>query len=265
MVTQSIFVNDLSVVAPGLVKRDHVLSILCGDKQWHAEPLPKMAPGLLPANERRRTTPVIMIALQTIMPLLHSDDDLDRTTTVFASSDGDLAIDDKICRALTRPEKIVSPIQFHNSVHNAPAGYWALAESMRAPSVSISAGDGTFVAGLLDAISQVISEQENVLFVAYDVAAPEPLLAVRRFEYSLGIALRLGIKREPGYLGTICVSLDANENEISTCQNGSLEPLRTGNPVGAGLPLLEALARKSNASIVIPYIMNKRIHVEICQ
>jgi hypothetical protein len=262
MVTEPVYINGLSVVAPGLIDRDSVFSILRGDEQWQAEDLPKFIPGILPPNERRRTTPTINLAIQTIQPLFRSEEDLEQIATVFASSDGDLAIDDKICRALAREEKMLSPTLFSNSVHNAPAGYWAIATSLRTSSVSLSAGNETFAAALVDSITQVISERQNVLLVAYDVVAPEPLNTVRRFEYSLGLALRLSLTKESGSSGSIAISLDGEENEVTTCLNKSLEPLRTGNPIGAGLPLMETLVRKPEPLIInIPYIQGKTLQV----
>jgi len=263
MVSEKVYINGLSVIAPGLVEHDDVLAVLLGEKKWCPEPLPNLVPSLLPANERRRSTTLIKLALKTIQPLLKSDDDLTLTATVFASSDGDLDIDDKICRALGKEEKIVSPTQFHNSVHNAAAGYWAIAASMRATSVSLSAGDGTFAAGLIDALTQSLSEQQNVLFVAYDVVAPEPLNTVRHFDYPVGIALRLGTTREDSCLGMIQVSLNDIKTNITHCKNDSLEPLRNGNPIGAGIPLLEVLAMNSSESVILPYIMGKHLQVNI--
>ena len=265
---KSIYINGLSIVAPGLIAQDLIdqnksFSILRGEEDWYAEPLPKLVPNMLPANERRRTTQVINIALQTIQPLLHKNDDLDETATIFASSDGDLVIEDKICTALSQIEKIVSPTHFHNSVHNAPAGYWAIAASMRAESISISAGDGTFSAGLIDAITQVVNEQKTVLLVAYDAVAPEPLDAKRHFAHSIAIALRLGTKAEQGYIGKISISIDTNNSNDTPCQNKSLEPLRLSNPIGLGIPLLEALVRNASTSVNIPYIMEQHLVVKV--
>lgn len=265
MVTNKVYVNGLSVIAPGLSDPDKSRAILRGDVQWESEPLPKLVPSSLPANERRRTTALIKLALQTIQPLLHDEDDLEKTATVFASSDSDLEIEDKICEALTQNVKMVSPTQFHNSVHNAPAGYWAIASSMSSASTSLSAGNATFAAGLTEAVTQVICDEQTVLFACYDMVAPDPFDAVRHFDYSLGIGLRLGVKKEAGCLGSISLSLDEVEQKISPCQNASLEPLHKGNPVGQGMPLLEALTKKSNTSIILPHMMNSLMQVNVSQ
>jgi hypothetical protein len=265
MVTNKVYVNGLSVIAPGLFDADKSMAILRGEVPWEFEPLPKLVPSSLPANERRRTTSVIKLALQTMQPLLHADDDLERSATIFASSDGDLETEDKICAALTQNEKMVSPTQFHNSVHNAPAGYWAIASSMSSASTSLSAENFTFVAGLIESVTQAICDEQTVLFVAYDMATPSPFDTVRHIDYSLGIGLRLGIKQEQGCLGSINLSLENTEKKISSCQNTSLEPLYQGNPVGQGIPLLEALAKKSETSIVLPHMMNSIMQINVSQ
>ena len=47
------------------------------------------------------------------------------------------------------PNGTISPTQFHNSVHNAAAGYWHIAAGSAAPSLSVGGHDGAFAAGLL--------------------------------------------------------------------------------------------------------------------
>jgi len=43
--------------------------------------------------------------------------------SVFASSGGDGHNCHEICQALSLEERLISPTRFHNSVHNAAAGY----------------------------------------------------------------------------------------------------------------------------------------------
>ena len=237
-----------------MIDPDTSLAILQGQQAWQADTMPNLIPSLLPANERRRVTAIIKLALQTIQPLLKPNDDLGSIATVFASSYGDMAIVDKICCALDTDEKMISPTQFHNSVHNAPAGYWAIASSMSGPSVSLSAGQYSFSVGLLEAISQVCVENDSVLLVAYDEPLPDCFGTPPMIDVPLGIAMRLGPKAEPGTLGCCSIELDAQQKEVSVCRNKSLEVLRHGNAIGAGLPLMEALARRARMQVVLPYL-----------
>ncbi len=85
---------------------------------------------------------------------------------------GDLQVTDRVCMALGQPGAPVSPIHFHNIVHNATAGYWSIGAHAQAGSVSLSAGEASFAAGLLEALSIVVSEQAPVLLVSYEQPAP---------------------------------------------------------------------------------------------
>ena len=58
---------------------------------------------------------------------------------VFASTHGDLAITDYMCATLAGAPRELSPTKFHNSVHNAPAGYWTIATHCHAASNAVCA------------------------------------------------------------------------------------------------------------------------------
>jgi hypothetical protein len=260
--SMSVYVNGVSVVGPGLIESDQTLAVLRGEKQWRHAPLPALKPTMLPANERRRTTPLIKLALQAMQNLLREQDDLNTVASVFASSDGDLEIVDKMCRALADAAQMVSPTVFHNSVHNAPAGYWSIAASMHGSSTSISAADATFMVGLMEAMTRVIAEQGVVLYVAYDIPAPPPLHVKRPFAFPLAIALRLGSSAETGVLGTLRLHGETDKT-WTRCRNVSLEPLREGVPAGYGLPLVEALCRRARMEVDMPYLSGKSYAVTV--
>jgi len=257
----SVFVNDVVVIGPGLIDQTLSRSILSGQCSWKHQGMPLLKPEMLLANERRRTTPVIKLALECIQGLLRDYDDLETVSTVFASSDGDFEITDKICAALTEEDKIVSPTLFHNSVFNAPAGYWSIASLMRGASTSLSAGDATFMSGLQEAVTQVGVEGGTVLFVAYDYPGPVFLDTCRPFDYPLAIAMRLGDTAEHKVLGTLELDGVNEEAMMSNCRNVSLESLRKGSPIGYGLPLIEALIRKARMQVVLPYLMDKKFKI----
>lgn len=259
----TVFINDIAVIGPGLIDQKNTRSILLGQSNWSYQEMPPLKPEMLPANERRRTTPVIKLALECIQRLLRDYDDLQTTSTVFASSDGDLEIADKMCIALAEDEKIVSPTLFHNSVHNAPAGYWSIASLMRGASTSLSTGDATFMSGLQEAVTQVETDGGTVLFVAYDYPAPQLLDKCRHFEHPLAIAMRLGGEAEYKVLGTLSLEgVDKNAKE-SHCRNVSLEPLRKALPIGSGLPLVEALVRRARMQVIIPYLRDEKFRISI--
>lgn len=259
----TVYINDISLIGPGLIDRTDTLSILRGQSNWNYQEMPLLKPDMLPANERRRTTPVINIALQCIQKLLRDYDDLQAISTVFASSDGDLEIADKISTALAEDKKIISPTLFHNSVYNAPAGYWSIASLMRGPSTSLSAGDATFMCGLQEAVTQVEVEGGTLFYVAYDYPAPQLLDSCRHFDYPLAIAMRLGEEAEYKVLGTLTLEDIDKAADESNCRNVSLELLRKSSPVGSGLPLIEALVRRARMQIIMPYLRDGKFRVSI--
>jgi hypothetical protein len=228
-----------------------------------AEMLP-MVPSLLPVNERRRTTQLIKLALQSGQDALDKwSGDVGELATVFANSDGDLEIVDKIMIALGMDGKPVSPTHFHNSVHNAPAGYWSIATRSRAPSTSISAFDASFSAGLLEAAAQVIDEKRDVLLVSYDIPPPPTLHSFRPLVAPFAAALLLTMKDGVEAQAQIEISLMADDNNQSTLTDINLESLRRDNPAARCLPLLLQLANKGLGEVTIPYLSGQALHIKV--
>ena len=170
--------------------------------------------------------------------------------TVLASSGGDSEVLNKICMALTEPDRAVSPTQFHHSVHNTPAGYWAIATGCTLSSLSLSAYDGSFAAGLREAAALASTEATRVLLIAYDLPLPFPLAERRTIVAPFAVALllnpapineRLALLRiKPGCSGT-----------ADRLESAELEQLRAGNPAARSLPLLCAIARRRAGPIAL--------------
>ena len=238
---------------------EQALPILTGKAQWQSSDFPKLVPQLLPANERRRTTNYIKLALQVADEANIPNKSL---PAVFASSNGDFSISDHICNTLTMTPKYISPTQFHNSVHNAPSGYWAIAAKSPAASTSISTGDSTFASGLLEAATQVLSEQEDVLYVAYDYPASAPLDKFSDVSEAFATAFVLSLNKTDNSYASIKLNI-THDNEISNCVNTSLNDLKNSNPIAESLPLLEALCLKNSTTIHLPYLNNSTLMVEV--
>jgi hypothetical protein len=150
------------------------------------------APELLPPNERRRAPDSVLLALEAAQAACRAAAaDPAALSSIFASTHGDLGITDALCATLARDPTEVSPIRFHNSVHNAAAGYWTIGCGCRAPSTAISAYRATFAQGLLEAALQLQAGEPAVLLVAYDSASEGPLAAVSRSSGLFGLALVL--------------------------------------------------------------------------
>ncbi len=145
----------------------------------------------------------------------------------------------------------VSPTRFHNSVHNAPAGYWAVATGSCEPSTSLCAYDTSFVAGLLDAAAQATVDDRPVTLVAYDLPYPEPLNFVRPIENLAGLALVLTPWRTDNSLARLDIASGEPGMNPTAMADARLERLRSGNPAARGLPLLATIASEHSATICL--------------
>lgn len=259
-----LYINSLSVIAPGMLGLDQALPILRGEQEWHYHPLDKIVPALLPANERRRTTPLIKLALYAGQEAMPDASATNAVATVFASSDGDMEIIDKICTALTQADKPVSPTLFHNSVHNAAAGYWAIAAQFKNTSVSLSAGEASFSAGMLEAATQLAAEEDTVLYIAYDHPAPPLLDTHRHFEFPFATAMLLSNEKTATTLAAISIESIMDAPTLSRCHNAPLEKMRQGNPIARSLPMLEAIVAEADSAVCLPYLQQQGMVIRIC-
>ncbi len=259
---KAIYINSLSIAAPGLVGLEQATPVLKGEQAWQSVEFPKLAPQLLPANERRRMTNYIKLAISVADQASTSDKSLG---AVFASSYGDLYITDHICNSLSQTPKFISPTQFHNSVHNAPSGYWAIAAKSTAASTSLSTGDSSFSSGLLEAVTQVLSTEKDILLVAYDYPATAPLDKCVDISEPFATACVLSLTKNNNSYGSIKLSVNNEEKTCSQCRNQSLNQLQNSNPIAQSLPLLETLITKSTNSVYLPYLNDSKLKVEVQQ
>lgn len=259
--TAEVFVESVGLIAPGLAGWANAQAVLCG-APYTAAPLPPYAPALLPANERRRASPTVRLAFAA------AEDAMQRSgiaaaayATVFASSDADLAIIHRICTALTATPRLISPTDFHNSVHNAAAGYWTIAVGARGPSSTLAAFDDSFTLGLAEAYTIACIERADTLLVAFDLPPPEPLYAKRPIAEPVGVALALSASRTDKTLVSLrCEWAQADESTMAT---PALETLRLSNPAARALPLLQLLAEQRSGTIVLPRAGGARLAVTV--
>jgi hypothetical protein len=182
---------------------------------------------------------------------------------VFATSESDGAISHNICEEVAKTAPEVSPTRFHNSVTNAPAGYWCMAVQSQAPSTSLSGFDVSFGAGLIEAGVQVGAEQSSVLLVAHDAPFPEPLHSARPMSALFGVALVLAPARSARSLARLVVSIEPTLHSLSRMPEAGLDGLRTGNPAARCLPLLATLARREAAELFLPYVHSQALHLNV--
>lgn len=251
-----------AVRGPGLPDWDTAAAILAGRVRYVAQEALEPAPLLLPPNERRRMPDPARWALAAgYDALCAAGPAYTDVATVFVSCGSDGKITQQICEALATPAREVSPTRFHNSVHNAPAGYWSIATASSAPSTSLCAGAGSFGAALLEAAAQAIVETRPVLLIAYDLPYPEPLRAVWTLADPFAVAMLLSEPRAEASVPRMRIELSPALPDESWPRGMPRE--LAANPAAAALPVLALVAQGIGGRVVLPYLPHCSIQVEV--
>ena len=256
------YVNGIGVRGGGLSDWLEAEAVLSGQRPYvHADTaLP--APGCLPPTERRRTGRVVRLALAVgLEAARRADADPARLPVVFASSDGDGDNCNEICQTLASPNRALSPTRFHNSVHNAPAGYWSIAAGTQVASTTVCAHDASFCAGLVETLAQTVVGGIETALVAYDLDYPPPLRAARPIPAAFGLALVLHPSPGRHALARLAVRIDTGAPD--RCVHPELDALRGSIPAAQGLVLLEAIALRKPTTVNINYLEPETLRIEV--
>jgi hypothetical protein len=256
-----VYLHSVAIAAPGLGDWVEALPVLRGETVYSAGEFKLTPPELLPATERRRSSDSVRLALRVAQEALS----LEGTQTlqpaaIFSSAYGDPVITHKLCDMLSHTPPMASPTLFHNSVHNAPAGYWSIATANPATTTSIAAGDESFSTGLLYAAAQVHADQGPVLLMSYDLPYPFPLSEKCPVTTPFASALLLSHSKGEEAVAQLRIELDSGSP--SALEDEGLESLRNDNPAARALPLLAAIAN-GDGKCALPYQGEQLLHVEV--
>ena len=256
------YVGGIGVLGPGLSDWAHAAAVLSGQQSYVAAPTVLPVPALLPPAERRRTGRVVKVALAVALEATsRAGANPAQLPSVFSSSGSDGHICHEICQALALASREVSPTRFSNSVHNVAAGYWSIAAGSMTESNVLCAFDASFVAGLLDAMTQIAVDRQAVLLVTYDTEYPPPLHAKRPIPDALGVAMVLTPERTASSVAGIEVAL--TEESADKMRDPQLEALRVAVPAARSLPLLRLLAGGIAGRVVLDYLDVSRAAVQV--
>jgi hypothetical protein len=254
--------NGIGVLGPGLNGWETSRPVLANQTPFDETVRPNPVPRTLSPNERRRSSETVRWALVVAEEACtHAHVEPCQLPSVFASSDGDGVILDKLCTALNSKERLVSPTLFHHSVHNAPAGYWHIGQRCTRPSNSLSCYDDSFCGGLLESAALVTAEEPAVLLVAYDLPPPPPLYAAHPIPEPLAIALVLASDRSAISVAQLDLTLISEPvTEPSRMSNSHFERYRREIPAARGLPLLAAVAAGRPSTVYMEFLD----HLHLC-
>jgi len=260
------WIEGVGLLGPGLASWQQLSRILRGSEPYCATRTVLPTPTLLPPAERRRAVAMVKLTLAAgLEAVAHAGRDAATLPSIFTSSSGDGQNIHAICETLASSEREISPTRFHNSVHNAAAGYWSIATGATAPSTALCAYDGSFGAGLLEALAWIATEKTPLLLLAYDVDYPAPLQALRPIADAFCAALILAPERGANTLGHIDAQLAPATltPTLTSATLPELEQLRANIPAARCLPLLELLAARRDGSVVLDYLDDCGLAVNI--
>ncbi|RJG07698.1 3-oxoacyl-ACP synthase [Noviherbaspirillum cavernae] len=262
MNTLTAYIDGIGLVGPGFTDWPSSHAALTGQTAYESRKTVLPAPASLPPAERRRCGPIVKASLA-VGHEATAAAGLDPAVlpTVFSASGGDGSNCHEICEMLASDDRLISPTRFHNSVHNAAAGYWSIATGAMATSSVLCAFDASFGAGLLEAVTQTVVDNTHTLLIACDTTYPEPLRKTRPIPDDFGVGLALAPQRSASSLVKISIALTAAPAD--RLDDTALEQLRTAIPAARSLPLLRAIARRETATLVLDYLGDTRLQVEI--
>lgn len=262
----TVFVEGIGLLGPGLSNWSQGREQLQASVPYQSARCILPQPMALPPAERRRAGAVVKVSLAIGQEaVMASGLQASQLPSVFTSSSGDAINCHEICSALASSDRLISPTRFHNSVHNASSGYWSISSASMASSSVLCAHDASFSAGLLEAITQAAVEQTAVLLLAYDTDYPEPLHSVRPLPDTFGIALVLAPQRSERSLARWSLAPDdcLTRKPADRLADGGLEQLRQSIPAARGLPLLHSIAVQGQGEIVLDYLEDLQLAVQV--
>jgi len=260
-----LYVNGIGTLGPGLAGWAGSRAVLVGESPSCESAPPEPSASVLPPNERRRSSETVRWAVHVAQEAMQQAEvDAHEVASVFASSDGETGVLDRLCTALATPQRTISPTLFHHSVHNAASGYWGIATGSQQSSTVLACYDSSFCAALLEAAAYAHIEERPVLLVAYDLPSPPPLYAARPLRGRFAAALLLTRTSGPHNLAQFDIALSSDLSEEATSMDDArLEALRSGNQAARSLPLLAAIARQRVTAVCLEYLEDQHLVIRV--
>ena len=256
------YVDGIGAIGPGINNWQEGQAILCGDVEYHPQKTVYPAVSALPPTERRRTGKVVKLALSVgLEAVADAGQTASELPAIFASSGGDTYNCHAIFETLASDDRSISPTRFHNSVANAPAGYWSIATGSMAPSTVVCDFDASFGAGLLESLAQVTVDNRRCVYISYDIDYPEPLNSARAISDGFGVGFVLAPQQSASSL--YALELTLTQEKASSCASQILEALRLGSPAARALPMLQVVAGNETGRVVLDYLDTSRISLTL--
>ena len=222
------YVRGVGLWAPGFASADD----WCAGRSDEAVDKPACA--LLEGALRRRATGLTRIAVDAFCQAAsEAGGDSASIPSVWATAHGEHASAMKLLWMMHRGEGKVSPIHFHNSVHNTASGYASIAAANAASSTTLTGGPELVAASLLEGFCRIETQGGECIVVVADEPFHAPFVR-DDMTAPLALAFHLTSEADGARMALSGLRRDAVSAVKLTERFGSLY-------VSAGLPLLEHL------------------------
>jgi len=147
-------------------------------------------PEVIPPNERRRAPLPVRLAVEASwQACIDAEFSPDQLGCVFVSGLGDTQLTDYMCKVLAGENKALSPTKFHNSVHNAAAGYWTISTDCMQAANSVAGFGESVSLTLMESLIQAHAEQRALLLTFYDAPSSPVLKELLKNEHSFAVSM----------------------------------------------------------------------------
>ncbi len=219
-------------------------------------------PEIIPANERRRAPLPVRLAVESSWQATQASTlSPEELTCVFVSALGDTQLTDYMCKVLAGDNKQLSPTKFHNSVHNAAAGYWTISTGCMKAANSVAGYEESVSLTLLEALTQIANEKIPILLTFYD--APVSLVLKDLLKNDYPFAVSLVLVPEDMDIEGIKISADILQGEMQwpalEAGTDELQAIYQSTPTARVLALLEKLATAKTSDLDL----NEQIQVPL--
>ena len=259
----TLYIEGPAFWTPTLPGWDAARAAFRGEGALADPPAKRPSPQVLAPAERRRAPDTVALALEVAAAAMAaSGRNAADVPCVFTSAHGDLGINDYMCATLAADPLLLSPIKFHNSVHNAALGYWTIGTGCMAASNSLAAYESSFASGLLEAAAQCAADQRAVLLAGYDMPAVGALASVTTSREMLAVALVLAPERTERSVAAFDWSLGAGDAPPSRARSAAAQALEV-NAMADALPLFEALAGGEACALQLPLSARLQLRLQL--
>lgn len=223
------------------------------DSEKALEKIAGPKPQIIPANERRRAPLPVRLAVESSWQASQmANIDPKELSCVFVSGFGDTQLTDYMCKVLAGESKQLSPTKFHNSVHNAAAGYWTISTGCEQAANSVAGFQHSVPLTLMEAMLQCVEENKPILLTFFDAPVSQVLTDILGQGGSFSCSLIIVPESYPDacdYSKKITASIEYSGCEWPElgAQKDALQEGYVNNPSARILPLLEVLLGVSNS------------------